>query len=141
MENKGRSKRRKDRSASQRAKKLNQAVRFVETYIEKGEDVLNAVRIASRYYRVGEAEIREKLERAISAGIQKGSRIWSAEDLARHFGFSIHWVYKITRKKAIDPPPRCPGLGRLRFDTSAKNFQDWMARQTAGSHPIDSQGS
>lgn len=69
-----------------------------------------------------------------------GPRIWGPADLAKFFGFTIHWTYKITRKKAMDPPPRCPGLGRLRFDTQSREFQEWMMRQLGYSNAIDTQG-
>jgi predicted DNA-binding transcriptional regulator AlpA len=67
-----------------------------------------------------------------------GPRIWGPAELAEFFGFSIHWVYKITKKKATDPPPRCRGLGRLRFDTQSREFQEWIARQIGGCRAIDS---
>jgi predicted DNA-binding transcriptional regulator AlpA len=68
-----------------------------------------------------------------------GPRIWGPAELAEFFGFSIHWVYKITKKKAKDPPPRCRGLGRLRFDTQSREFQEWIERQMVGSCAIDTE--
>lgn len=58
-----------------------------------------------------------------------GPRIWTAKDLADFFGMTVFWVYKRTKEKAGDPPPRCPGIGRLRFDTHSEAFRQWMSRQ------------
>jgi predicted DNA-binding transcriptional regulator AlpA len=58
-----------------------------------------------------------------------GPRIWRPSDLATFLGFSIHWVYKQTKSNSADPPPRCLGLSRLRFDTHSKEFREWLARQ------------
>lgn len=66
-----------------------------------------------------------------------GPRIWGPADLATFFGFSVHWVYKITKKNASDPPPRCVGLGRLRFDTQSRAFQEWIMRQLGACNAID----
>lgn len=63
-------------------------------------------------------------------------RIWGPQHLADFCGLSIHWVYKITKSSSPDPPPRCSGLGRLRFDTHSKDFQDWIARRIS-SRAID----
>jgi hypothetical protein len=57
-------------------------------------------------------------------------RIWTPADLAAYFGFSVHWVYKNTSPKADDPVPRCPGIGRLRFDTQSPSFLAWLERHT-----------
>ncbi len=56
-------------------------------------------------------------------------RIWKPEHLADFFGFSVHWVYKQTRKDSPDPIPRCKGMRHIRFDTSDPKFQAWLARQ------------
>jgi hypothetical protein len=56
-------------------------------------------------------------------------RIWAPENLAKFLGISIYWVYQRTKEKAIDPVPRVPGVGRLRFDTESPDFQRWMRRQ------------
>lgn len=66
-----------------------------------------------------------------------GPRIWGPVRLARFVGFSIHWVYKRTRAGAFDPPPRCPGLNRLRFDTESEEFREWLQRQIGHPSPID----
>jgi hypothetical protein len=58
-------------------------------------------------------------------------RIWNPKHLADFFGFSVHWVYQQTRKDAPDPPPRCGGFRRLRFDTQSPDFQAWILRQLA----------
>jgi hypothetical protein len=58
-------------------------------------------------------------------------RIWKPEHLADFFGFSLHWVYQQTRKDSPDPPPRCGGFRRLRFDTQSPDFQTWISRQLA----------
>ncbi len=141
IKDKGRRKSRKGLVAMQKARKLILAVKFVQSYIEKGTDVMEAIQIASRFYHVSIADIREKVQKAINAGSQRNSRIWGPDELAKHFGFSVHWVYKITKKTSIDPPPRCTGLGRLRFDTESKEFQEWLTRQTNSVSPIDSQGN
>lgn len=66
-----------------------------------------------------------------------GPRIWTPAHLARFFGLSIHWVYKVTSAKGGDPPPRCPGVSRLRFDTQSKEFQEWVKRQLGHGYAID----
>lgn len=58
-------------------------------------------------------------------------RIWQPHHLANFLGFSIHWVYKQTRKDSPDPPPRCSGFRHLRFDTQSPDFQAWILRQLA----------
>ena len=66
-----------------------------------------------------------------------GPRIWGPRDLAKFLGFSVHWVYKRTRTGAEDPPPRCPGLRRLRFDTHSEKFLEWLMRQIGNTYCID----
>jgi hypothetical protein len=66
-----------------------------------------------------------------------GPRIWTPVHLAQFFGFSIHWVYKVTSAKSSDPPPRCPGVSRLRFDTDSLEFQEWLKRQLGHGDAID----
>jgi hypothetical protein len=56
-----------------------------------------------------------------------GPRIWRLKELAAFFGFTMSWAYKIMSSE--DPPPRCPGLRRPRFDTHSPAFQLWVARQ------------
>lgn len=56
-------------------------------------------------------------------------RLWNVQDLADYLRVSVHWVYKRTREGAIDPPPRCPGIRRLRFNTRDQNFRAWLERQ------------
>ena len=56
-------------------------------------------------------------------------RVWKPQDLSAFLGVSVHWVYKRCERKADDPIPRIPGIGRLRFDTHHPDFQDWMRRQ------------
>jgi hypothetical protein len=56
-------------------------------------------------------------------------RIWHPHHLAAFLGFSIHWVYKKTKAGANDPPPRCKGLSRIRFDSCDPEFQAWLSRQ------------
>lgn len=56
-------------------------------------------------------------------------RIWKPKDLADFLGFSVHWVYKQTKAGADDPPPRCKGLSRIRFDSGDPLFQAWLSRQ------------
>lgn len=56
-----------------------------------------------------------------------GPRIWRLKDLAAFFGFTISWAYKVM--SSDDPPPKCPGLKRPRFDTHSPAFQWWVARQ------------
>jgi hypothetical protein len=58
-------------------------------------------------------------------------RIWKPEHLADFFGFSVHWVYKQTRKDSPDPPPRCKGFRLIRFDSQSAEFQEWILRQLA----------
>lgn len=56
-------------------------------------------------------------------------RVWTAQDLAAFLRVSLSWVHKRTKKNSPDPPPRCPGISDLRFDTQNPKFQDWLARQ------------
>ena len=56
-----------------------------------------------------------------------GPRIWRLKDLAGFFGFTMSWAYKVM--SSDDPPPKCPGLKRPRFDTHSPAFQQWLARQ------------
>ncbi|HEX5735978.1 MAG TPA: hypothetical protein VF131_24335 [Blastocatellia bacterium] len=58
-----------------------------------------------------------------------GPRIWKPKHLAEFFGFSVHWVYKITKSTSEDPPPRCQGIGRLAWDTESQAFQQWIIRR------------
>lgn len=58
-----------------------------------------------------------------------GPRIWTPEDLSAFLRVGKSWVYKRTQASAEDPPPRCPGIGPLRFDTHDPRFQAWLARQ------------
>jgi hypothetical protein len=62
------------------------------------------------------------------------SFIWTAEDLAAFVGYSIYWVYKQTQKGSTDPPPRCPGIKELRFNTRDPRFREWLERRLG---PID----
>ncbi len=57
------------------------------------------------------------------------NKLWTAQNLANYLGMSIHWVYKRTQQGTADPPPRCPGIKRLRFNPQDKNFQAWLERQ------------
>jgi hypothetical protein len=57
------------------------------------------------------------------------TKLRTANNLADFLGMSIHWIYKRTQQGAEDPPPRCPGLKRLRFNLQDKNFQSWIERQ------------
>ena len=68
-----------------------------------------------------------------------GPRIWKPKYLADFLGYSLHWVYKRTKSGAEDPPPRCPGLGRLRFDTESEAFQDWIIRQMGNPFRVDNE--
>jgi len=54
-------------------------------------------------------------------------RIWEPKHLAEFFGFTVHWVDKLM--KSADPPPRCSGVGRRRFDTQSRTFREWLARR------------
>lgn len=60
--------------------------------------------------------------------------IWSVEDLASFVGYSVHWVYKQTKKGSSDPPPRCPGIKEIRFNTRDPLFLAWLERRLG---PID----
>jgi hypothetical protein len=60
--------------------------------------------------------------------------IWTVEDLAAFVGYSVHWVYKQTKKESSDPPPRCPGIKELRFNTRDPRFREWLERRIG---PID----
>jgi hypothetical protein len=65
-----------------------------------------------------------------------GPRIWRLKDLAAFFGFTMSWAYKVM--SSDDPPPKCPGLKRPRFDTHSPAFQWWVARQLGYSgRPVD----
>lgn len=70
----------------------------------------------------------------LSKGVQPtlnlpGPRIWKPKHLAEFLGFSVHWVYKITKSTSEDPPPRCQGIGRLAWDTQSQAFQQWIIRR------------
>lgn len=67
-------------------------------------------------------------------------RIWKPRHLADFLGVSVSWVYKRTESAAEDPIPRVGGVGRLRFDTHALAFQQWMRRNGIGSDHIDVNG-
>ena len=71
-------------------------------------------------------------KRDIEVAARNNKRIWTPQDLAEYFGFSVHWVYKQTASNAADPVPTCPGVGRLRFDTQSPLFQAWLDRHTVG---------
>lgn len=71
----------------------------------------------------GRAPVQSKLE-------LPPPRIWEPKHLAEFFGLSIHWVDKLM--KSDDPPPRCSGVGRRRFDTHSRAFREWLVR-----HGID----
>jgi hypothetical protein len=58
-----------------------------------------------------------------------GPRVWKPKHLAEFFGFSVHWVYKLTKSTSEDPPPRCQGIGRLAWDTESQAFQQWIIRR------------
>ena len=60
--------------------------------------------------------------------------IWTAEDLAAFVGYSVFWVYKQTKRGNTDPPPRCPGIKELRFNTRDPRFREWLERRLG---PID----
>ncbi len=62
------------------------------------------------------------------------SFIWTGEDLAAFVDHSIYWVYKQTQKGSADPPPRCPGMKVLRFNTRDPRFREWLERRLG---PID----
>lgn len=78
--------------------------------------------------------IRPKVQQSINL---PGPRIWKPEHLAAFFGFSVHWVYKLTRNGSPDPPPRCQGFRLIRFDTQSLEFQAWILRQLVCYTPID----
>jgi len=67
--------------------------------------------------------------RAVPALDLPGPRIWQLDDLAKFLRVGKSWVYKRTQANAEDPPPRCPGIGPLRFDTASPAFQSWLRRQ------------
>jgi hypothetical protein len=58
-----------------------------------------------------------------------GDRIWTVNDLAAFLKVGKGWVYARTKKSCQDPPPRCPGIADIRFDTHSRAFQLWLARQ------------
>jgi hypothetical protein len=57
------------------------------------------------------------------------NRLWNAQDLAAYLRLSIQWVYKRTQDSSVDPPPRCPGIRRLRFNPRDPKFRAWLERQ------------
>ncbi len=56
------------------------------------------------------------------------SHIWTVQDLADYLQVSKGWVYKRTGKNWPDPIPRCPGIGKPRFNTRSVEFLGWMER-------------
>jgi hypothetical protein len=66
--------------------------------------------------------------------VKSPSFIWTVEDLAAFVGYSVHWVYKQTKRESSDPPPRCPGIKELRFNTRDPRFREWLERRIG---PID----
>jgi hypothetical protein len=73
--------------------------------------------------------MRQTNQQAHSGLNLPGPRIWKPKHLAEFFGFSVHWVYKITKSTSEDPPPRCQGIGRLAWDTQSQAFQQWIIRR------------
>ena len=69
-----------------------------------------------------------------------GPRIWTPRELAVFLRVSVSWVHKRTKKNASDPPPRCLGLAKLRFDTGSPTFQDWVRRQIRAVVDIEDSG-
>lgn len=66
--------------------------------------------------------------------VKSPSFIWTVEDLAAFVGYSVYWVYKQTKKGSADPPPRCPGIKEIRFNTRDPLFREWLERRLG---PID----
>jgi hypothetical protein len=67
-------------------------------------------------------------------------RIWTPKDLADFLRVSVSWVHRRTSKASTDPPPRCPGLSDLRFDTHSPAFQAWLSRQLGTSVDTETGG-
>lgn len=55
-----------------------------------------------------------------------GPRVWEVKQLADFLKVKPSWVYNRTKEDAANKIPRCPGVGRLRFDTWSPAFQAWM---------------
>lgn len=56
------------------------------------------------------------------------SQLLEPSDLAAMLGVEVNWIYKRTQKKAKDPIPHCPGIGRLKFNPRDQKLQEWITR-------------
>lgn len=64
--------------------------------------------------------------------------IWTVDDLAQYLQVSKRWVYKRTGRNAADPIPRCPGIGKPRFNTRSPAFQKWLENLVGEFDDVDS---
>ena len=51
-------------------------------------------------------------------------RFCTTEQLAEAFGFTVHWIYKLTKRGK--GPPRLPNVRPYRYDTQSKAFCKWL---------------
>jgi hypothetical protein len=51
-------------------------------------------------------------------------RFCTAEQLAAEFGFSVHWIYRLSKRGK--GPPRLKGVRPYRYDTQSKAFKRWL---------------
>ncbi len=59
------------------------------------------------------------------------SRLWDIDEVARYLHISTGAVYKMTRRKAVDPIPHLKIGGRLRFRPS--DIEKWLELMSVSS--------
>jgi hypothetical protein len=54
--------------------------------------------------------------------------ICTIQELAKYLNVSIWWLRR-------HKPPRCPGIGKTRYNTRSHAFEEWLARVIDPDHP------
>lgn len=56
------------------------------------------------------------------------SQLLEPPELATILGVEVGWIYRRTSRKATDPIPHCPGIGRLKFNPRDPKLRAWIER-------------
>jgi len=60
--------------------------------------------------------------------MKRRSQLLEPPELAAILGVEVGWIYRRTSRKATDPIPHCPGIGRLKFNPRDPKLRAWIER-------------
>ena len=64
-------------------------------------------------------------------------RFCTTEQLAEAFGFTVHWIYKLTKRGK--GPPHLPNVRPYRYDTQSREFFNWLVSMGVDLGTVDTQ--